>query len=244
MEAPLLSIIIPAHNEALRLPQTLEQIRAYLLQRAITAEVLVVENASTDDTAAVVREWQEGMPQLRLIELKEAGKGNAIRHGMQAACGKYRLMADADLSMPIEDTDKFLEAAQQGAQVIIASRELPGSKRVGEPLKRHLVGRIFNLLVRWVALPGLQDTQCGFKCFEARAAEQIFSKQTLSGWSFDVEVLVIAREMGYQIVEVPITWVYNAGTRISVLRDSFKMARDLWHIRSNAKQGLYRGEKV
>ncbi|MFZ3070125.1 MAG: glycosyltransferase family 2 protein, partial [Anaerolineaceae bacterium] len=114
----------------------------------------------------------------------------------------------------------------------------------GEPAYRHLVGRVFNSLVRWVVLPGLQDTQCGFKCFRAEAAERIFPLQTLTGWSFDVEVLAIARALDYSIVEVPITWVYNPGSRVSVVRDSIRMAKDLWRIRRNDRQGLYRDRRV
>ncbi|MFZ3151907.1 MAG: dolichyl-phosphate beta-glucosyltransferase [Anaerolineaceae bacterium] len=244
MDTLFLSIIIPAHNEAERLPTTLNAIQEYLQNQPFQAEVLVVENGSTDETAAVVQEWQEHIPWLRLLSLAQSGKGYAVQQGMLAARGEYRFMADADLSMPIGELGRFLKACQEGAEVVIGSRELPGSKRIGEPLNRHLVGRAFNTMVKWVALPGLQDTQCGFKCFRAQAAERVFTLQTLTGWSFDVEVLVIARELGYRIAEVPITWVYNPGSRVKVLQDSIRMAEDLWYIRHNTKRGRYRASQV
>lgn len=244
MNTPFLSLILPAHNEAERLPQALKQLQNFIDQQAYDCEVLLIENASTDDTAAIANEFQIEFPQLKIIRLGQPGKGNAIRAGMLAATGQYRFMADVDFSMPVEEIRKFLPPELPKPQVTIASREKPGSKRIGEPFYRHLIGRVFNFFVRILVLPGLQDTQCGFKCFSADAAERIFPRQTLEGWSFDVEVLAIARELGFEVVEVPITWMYQPGSRISILKDSWRMFGDLLVIRSNKRKGLYRGQAL
>ena len=244
MSKPFLSLIIPAHNEADRLPQALKQLQKFIDQQAYDCEVVLIENASTDDTAAIAEKFQIEFPQLKIIQLEQPGKGNAIRAGMLAATGQYRFMADVDFSMPVEEISKFLPPDLPEPQVAIASREKPGSKRIGEPFYRHLIGRVFNFFVRILVLPGLQDTQCGFKCFSADAAERIFPRQTLEGWSFDVEVLAIARELGFEVVEVPITWIYQPGSRISILKDSWQMFGDLLVIRSNKRKGLYRGQAL
>lgn len=239
MATPFLSIIIPAHNEAARLPQALAAVQNYLADKEFDAEVIVVENASTDQTAQIARDWQDKMPNLRLISREQAGKGGAVKQGMLEARGTCRFMADADLSMPISELDKFL-SLEEKHPVAIASREAKGAKRVDEPEYRHLIGRVFNLLVKLIVLPGVEDSQCGFKCFSAEATQRIFPLQTMSGWSFDVEVLAIARELGYTITEVPVTWYYQKGSRINVLKDSWRMFRDLWRIRRKREQGKYR----
>lgn len=244
MSNPYLSLILPAHNEAKRLPQSLNQVHEFVKHQPYECEVLVVENASTDDTAKIAEDFQKRFPQLKLIRLEQGGKGNAIRAGMLAAQGEYRFMADVDFSMPVNQISRFMPPNLPQTHVAIASREQPGSKRIGEPFYRHLIGRVFNFLVRLLVLPGLQDTQCGFKCFSAEAAEQIFPRQTLEGWSFDVEVLAIARELGYKVVEVPITWTYRAGSRMSILSDSWKMFKDLLLIRSKKRKGIYRGKAL
>ena len=244
MSTPYLSLIIPAHNEAERLPASLEAVKRYISSQPFETEVIVVENNSSDATVDITREWMKAMPQLRLISLAQPGKGNAIRTGMLAAQGTYRFMADADFSMPVEEISKFLPNGSTLAPVAIASREAPGAKRIGEPFYRHLIGRVYNLLVRLLVLPGLQDTQCGFKCFSSEAAEAIFPLQKLEGWSFDVEVLTIARQLGFEIAEIPITWHYQPGSRMRLLQDSLRMAKDLLTIRQNKKKGLYDAPKV
>lgn len=244
MSKPFLSIIIPAHNEAQRLPIALEQVRQFLARQDYQSEVIVVENASTDKTLEIARSWEGRLPGLRVLTLEQPGKGGAVRVGMLAAEGEYRFMADADFSMPAAEISRFLPPELMNTAVAIGSRETPGSKRIGEPLYRHLVGRVFNTMVRWLVLPGLQDSQCGFKCFREDAAEAAFSRQTLTGWSFDVEVLAIARELGFGIREVPVTWAFDRGSRVQVLKDSVRMARDLWIIRGNVRRGLYSAPKV
>ena len=243
LETPLLSIIIPAHDEEHRLPQTLKKISAFLAAQPYQAEVLVVENGSNDATLAIAEQYAQQEASIHVMHLARSGKGLAVREGMLAAQGEYRFICDADLSMPIEEVNKFLPPVLSDFDVAIASREAPGAKRYDEPAYRHLIGRVFNTLVRLVALPGLQDTQCGFKCFHAPVAEKVFRLQTFEGWSFDVEVLYIALMLGYKIIEVPINWYHIPGSRVKLFRDSARMAMDIMAIRQNAKCGLYNEQK-
>jgi dolichyl-phosphate beta-glucosyltransferase len=158
---------------------------------------------------------------------------------MLAARGEYLFICDADLSMPIEEVAKFLPPQLEDYDVAIASREVEGARRYGEPAYRHLMGRVFNFLVRLLAVPGFQDTQCGFKCFRREVARDIFPYQTMDGWGFDVEVLFIARKRGYRIVEVPINWYYMANSRVKPIRDTLSMLGELLQVRLNDWQGMY-----
>jgi glycosyltransferase involved in cell wall biosynthesis len=236
---PYLSIVIPAHNEEFRLPPSLEKIHAFLQSQPYPAEVVVVENGSRDRTLEITREYARKMPTLRVISETKRGKGLAVRRGMLEAQGEYRFICDADLSMPIDQVNRFLPPSIPHPDVVIGSREVAGAVRYHEPAYRHLIGRGFNTIVRWVALPGLQDTQCGFKCFRARAAEEVFSRQTLTGMSFDVEVLFVARRLGYKIEEVPIDWYFDPDSRVRLIEDSLRMFLDLLTIRRNARRGVY-----
>ncbi len=237
---PFLSIVIPAHNEARRLPGTLQKVLGFLAQQPYRAEVVIVENGSADATLALARGFQEAHPNVvRVFHEARRGKGLAVRRGMLEARGDYRFLADADLSMPIEELPRFLPPRLTDFDVAIASRELPASRRVGEPAYRHLVGRAFNLMVQALALPGFRDTQCGFKCFRGEVAEDLFRHQTLEGMSFDVEILFIARRRGYRIVEVPITWHFDPDSRVRLVHDSLRMAVDLLTIRWRASRGRY-----
>lgn len=238
MENPFLSIIIPAHNEEYRLPRALEQVFAFLGQQAYTFEVLVIENGSQDQTLQVGQEFARKDPHLRIIHLEEKGKGLAVREGIFQATGQYRFIADADFSMPVEEINLFLPPACN-CDIAIASRETRGSIRFGEPAFRHFTGRVFNLLIRCLVLPDLHDTQCGFKCFRAEVAEDIFRFQSLNGWSFDVEVLKVARLHGWKIKEIPIHWYYFPGSKVSIVRDSIRMFFELLVIRRNARRGDY-----
>ena len=236
---PFLSIIIPAHNEANRLPDTLEQVFGFLKKQTFTSEVLVVENGSTDKTFEIAQDFAAHHANLRVIQNDWRGKGLAIQRGIQEATGEYLFLCDADLSMPIAEISKFIPPQLQNVDIAIASREAPGAVRYHEPYYRHLTGRVFNTLIRLLVLPTLQDTQCGFKCIRADVARDIFRYQTLTGWAFDVEMLFIARHHRYQVVEIPIHWYFNADSKISVLRDSLRMFLDLLVIRRNARRGLY-----
>ena len=238
MKLPFLSIVIPAHNEETRLPRALGQVFAFLDNQDYSSEVIVVENGSTDRTLEVAQGFALNFPNLRILHEDLPGKGRAIRRGMLEAHGEYRFSADADLSMPVEEVNRFLPPASS-CDLAIASREAPGAIRYNEPAYRHLTGRIYNYLIRSLVLPGLQDTQCGFKCFRAPVAEDVFRFQTLTGWSFDVEILYISRRRGYTIAEIGVPWYYNPGSKVNVLHDSWRMFFDLLTIRRNARRGVY-----
>lgn len=238
MKPPLLSIIIPAHNEERRLPGTLEQVFAFLAAQPFSAEVLVVENGSTDHTLEIAQDFARRNDRLQVIREEGRGKGLAVRRGMLAAHGEYRLMCDADLSMPVEEIVKFVPA-DGDYDIAIASREARGAVRYDEPSYRHLGGRAINLIIRLLILPGLNDTQCGFKSFRAGVAEDLFRHQTLLGWSFDIELLYLARKRGYGVREVPIHWYYRPESKVNAVRDALWMIRDIFRIHANGLRGLY-----
>ncbi len=235
-----LSIIIPAHNEAQRLPVSLQQIDEFLSQQAYDYEVIVVENGSSDNTADVVRSFMAKMPYLRLIESDKRGKGLAVQDGMLAANGTWRFMADADLSMPIEELAKFLPPTLDNFDIAIGSREAPGAKRYNEPAFTHFRGRVFNKVIKWFALPDYEDTQCGFKCFHKDAAADLFAVQTLSGMSFDVELLFVAKQRGYKTHEIPINWYFDPDSKVRMIEDSLAMFGDILTIRRNWRNGAYK----
>lgn len=237
--SPFLSIIIPAHNEEKRLPPTLKAIDAFLEKQAYAGEVIVVENGSQDLTAVVAEAFAADHPRFRWFSATGRGKGLAVRRGMLEAAGEFRFICDADLSMPIEEVAKFLLPRRGDYDVAIGSREAPGARRFNEPPYRHIQGRVFSTLVKVFALPGFEDTQCGFKMFRAAAAEDIFRAQVFDGMSFDVEALFIARKRGYRIVEVPIDWYYRAESRVQPILDPLRMLRDIMVIRGNWQRGLY-----
>ncbi len=239
MTQPFLSIIIPAHNEAQRLPPSLMKIDSFLQQQPYPSEVLVVENGSSDETLSVAQSFLNQISNLRVFSEEARGKGLAVKRGMLEAKGAYRFLCDADLSMPIEQVNRFLPPEAPSCDVAIGSREVPGARRYQEPAYRHLIGRIFNAMVRWVVLPGLQDTQCGFKRFTAEVAETVFPLQTLEGMSFDAEVLFIARKKGFKIEEIPIDWVFDPDSRVRLVKDSLRMGFDLLTIRWQALRGRY-----
>jgi dolichyl-phosphate beta-glucosyltransferase len=236
---PYLSVIIPAFNEERRLSTTIEKVLAYLQAQSYSSEVLIVENGSQDSTFQIAQGYAEQHANLRVIREQQRGKGLAVKRGMLEACGEYRFMCDADFSMPVTEINRFLPPAQTGFDILIASREAPGAVRYNEPAYRHFVGRVFNAMIRLIALPELQDTQCGFKCFRNSVAEDVFRLQTLRGWSFDVEVLFIAKQRGYRIAELPIPWYFNPDSHVDVVRDSIQMALDLFRIRLNGLRGEY-----
>ncbi len=234
---PFLSIIIPAHNEENRLPDTLEQVFNFLKEQSFTAEVIVVENGSSDKTLEIAQGFASQHPNLHVIQ-SERGKGAAVKCGMLAAKGEYRFMCDADLSMPVAEIAKFIPPANT-FDIAIASREAQGAVRYNEPSYRHLGGRVINFLIQLFILPGLNDTQCGFKCFRAKTADDIFNLQTLNGWSFDIELLYIARRHKYSVQEIPIHWVHHPETKVSAVRDAIRMIQDIFRIRANALRGMY-----
>jgi len=237
--APFLSIVIPSHNEEKRLPKTLEAVDEFLSSQSYSSEILVVENGSVDRTYEVAAGYCSRISNLQVIRVEGRGKGLAVKNGMLKARGEYRFFCDADLSMPIAEINRFLPPLLADVEIAIGSREVPGAVRYNEPAYRHLVGRVFNSMVRLLALPDLHDTQCGFKCFRADITEDIFHCQLFKGMSFDAEILYIATLRGYKITEVPIPWYFNADSRVRLFKDSFQMGKDLLTIRKNARKGLY-----
>lgn len=238
-EKPLLSVVFPAYNEERRLPETLQLTLEFLHTQEYPFEIVVVENGSKDSTLEIAHSISMVNPEVSVIHLDQAGKGLAVKTGMLAARGKYRFICDVDLSMPITEIPRFLPPQTTEADIVIASREASGSVRYDEPYYRHFIGRIFNNLVRWMILPKLQDTQCGFKCFTAEAVEALFPLVTIPGWTFDVEVLAIAYKMGYRVKELPIPWYYHPHSKVKVVRDSVHMAVDLLKIRRKLRRGDY-----
>jgi dolichyl-phosphate beta-glucosyltransferase len=238
-QTPFLSIVIPALNEELRLPPSLAKIDAFLQQQSYQAEVIVVDNGSTDRTREVVTEYSSTHPYVRLIKLDQRGKGRAVKAGMLAATGDYRFICDADLSMPIEEITKFLPPNYPDYDVLIATREGKEARRIGEPEYRHIMGRVFNFIVKLSAVNQFEDTQCGFKMFTRSAAEDLFAVQQMNGIGFDVELIYIAIRRGYKIVDIPITWYFDPDSRMRLVQDSLNILREIWEIRQNWRKGVY-----
>ena len=240
-----LSLVIPAYNEAARIGPTLEQARDYLRRRTDgAAEIIVVDDGSTDGTAEVVRRFASGDgPAVRLHAFPEnRGKGAAVREGMlRQATGDFRFFTDADGSTPVEEMDACGALFAGEADIVIGSRALPESRiEIHQAWHRERLGRVFNTLLRAVRLTRFKDTQCGFKGFTAAAAERCFSRQTLDGFSFDVEVLFIAGLHGLRVREVPVVWRNSPQSRVNACSDSMRMFRDALRVRINAGAGRYR----
>jgi glycosyltransferase involved in cell wall biosynthesis len=237
--SPRLSLVIPAYNEQARLPFTLAEIEAYLCREETDCEVVVVDNGSRDATSAVVQQAAVKFPKLRLLRTDRRGKGLAVRAGMLSAKGDVVIFADADLSWSVDDLKRFLSFVDAKNPVVIGSREGLGARRIGEPVYRHLMGRVFNRVVQALAVPGVEDTQCGFKAFRADAAKAIFTRQRLDGFGFDVEVLYLARRLGYPIRVVPLHWEHKENSRVAPLRDTLAMLTDVLRVRLNGWRGRY-----
>jgi dolichyl-phosphate beta-glucosyltransferase len=236
---PLATLIIPAWNEERRMPASLERVAAFVESQSHPIEVVVVDDGSQDRTAAIVEDFARKHNFIRLIRNPHGGKGAAIKTGVSQGRGQYLVLSDTDLSVPIEEMNKFLPPVLDGYDVAIASREAPGAERINEPYYRHLMGRVYNLLVRLAAVPGIQDTQCGFKAFRREVACEVFPLQTIEGWGFDVEVLFIARRLGYKIVEIPVRWYYGRESKVRPVKDTLCMVGDLLQVRRNARRGVY-----
>ena len=228
-----LSIVVPAYNEEARIPLTLSRTLDYLDRHLPASEVLVVDDGSTDNTASIVEERAAGEPRVRLLRLpRNRGKGAAVRTGMLAARGEHVLFMDADMSTPIGEVEKLFFYARRGNDVVIGSRGLADSDiRARQPLFRESMGRVFNLLVRALLFGEFRDTQCGFKLFSRQAARDLFGRQTLDGFSFDVEILLLARQAGLEVKEVPITWYHAPHSKVSPFGDSRRMFLDLLRLR-------------
>ena len=238
---PAYSIVIPAYDEGARLSATIEKVLAYVRERGWNAEVIVVNDGSRDNTADIVRGFEERNPALHLVENPgNRGKGYSVRNGVLHARGRVVLFSDADLSSPIEEAPTLFHALDDGADIAIGSRWLRAETQTRrQPLYRQLFGRVFNLLLRIVLGLKFKDTQCGFKAFKQPAAQVIFPLQRIERWGFDPEILFLARRFGLKVVEVPVAWGHTGGTRIHPLTDGMRMFLEMLRIRWNGLTGKY-----
>lgn len=242
MARPLLSVVVPAYNEQASIAGCVAELGGALDRLGVPWELVVVDDGSTDRTKAAVGEAARREPRVRLVELPHRGKGSAVRHGFQASRGDWIFMADADLSMPAEDLTKFLAAVSREPvpHIVIGSREAPGAQRIGEPWQRHAIGRVFNWIAQAMAVPGIEDTQCGYKLLSAGAAATLAPHMTLDGFAFDVEMLYLARRAGFDVREVGITWHCRTDSRVRFGRGAAAFA-DLVRVQVNALRGRYAG---
>ncbi len=229
---PLVSIVIPAYNEAARLKPGLEQILQYVRQTGLDCEVLLVDDGSSDDTAEVARRHLHGEVPLRVLRQEpNQGKATAVKRGILAARGRYVGYVDADMSTPFEEIERFLQALADGADLAIGSRALAGADvQVRQPLPRALAGKLFGALTRLLLLPGIADSQCGFKFFRREVAQDLFTRQRVTGWAFDAELLYLARRLGYRVVQIPVRWINDPHTKVKMLSAGPAMLRDLLRI--------------
>jgi glycosyltransferase involved in cell wall biosynthesis len=248
---PLLSVVVPAYNEERRLPRTLETILAYLGRQPYPTELIVADDGSEDDTAALVDRLLDTHPNLHLLRLDHRGKGYAVRAGALSARGDYVLLCDADLAVPIEEWERLRQRLEAGYDLAIGSREGVGARRLGEPWYRHVMGRVFNLIVRLVAVGGFQDTQCGFKALRRPVAEDLFRRvriyaddapvvQGAAVTAYDVELLYLAVRRGYRVAEVPVPWMYGEKSKVDPIRDTLRMLGDILRVRWYALRGQYK----
>jgi len=237
-----ISIIVPAYNEEQRLPPTLERLHAFLSTQPMRYEILVVDDGSKDQTCKVVEEHAARIPHLRLVrQLPNKGKGAAVRLGMLSAKGQIRVMCDADCSMPPEQLPRLLAPIIAcEAQIAIGSRYAEGAKTdVKQPFYRVLWSRLANKVIQRSLVPGIRDTQCGFKAFTAETARDLFRRAKIDGWAFDLEILALARRRDYSIAEVGVEWKDDNRSRINPLKDMWKVIKEAIVIRRNLKSGVY-----
>ncbi|HUU00776.1 MAG TPA: dolichyl-phosphate beta-glucosyltransferase [Myxococcota bacterium] len=247
-ESPnLLSVVVPAFDEEMLILSTLQKIHEHLAKKDYAYEILVVDDGSRDRTARWAERWflQNSSPLGRVLRLgSNRGKGCAVRSGMLAARGDFRLFMDADSSTGIEEIDKFWDYFAAGSDIVIGSRALGDSVVTRRQTSlRYAAGMVFRPLRRALVIGGIKDTQCGFKCFRANAAEEIFTRAQADGFVFDVEALFIARRLGFSVAEVPVVWTNDPDSKLNTLRDSLKMFWGLLEIRRRGRRGIYNGER-
>ncbi len=236
---PTVSIVIPAYNEAGRIGRTLERILAFLDDRCLEAEIIVVDDGSTDRTAEIAR--SRDASRVRIVTGPHRGKGSSVRRGVAEARGRWVLLTDADLSAPIEELDRLMEAADGGADIAVGSRAVDRSKiGIHQPRPRECGGIVYNWVVQVILGLRIRDTQCGFKLFDRRRCAPLFHAQTIAGFGFDPEILFLAKNRGLMIAEVPVRWSHDAGTTVRVLSDGAGMLLDLFRIRWRWWRGRYR----
>ncbi len=234
-----LSVVIPAYNEGPRLAKTLQEIIAFLRAQTYRSEILVIDDGSADNTSAIAEQELTSFPEYQVLKnVPNQGKGAAVRRGMLEARGEMLLFTDADMSTPIQEVTGFIAALQKDYDVVIGSRAMQGADIVEhQPFFREWMGRIYNFLARLLAFKGIQDSQCGFKCFRREAARDLFRRQKLDRFSFDAEIVFLAQRLGYRLLEKPVSWKNSARSRVSLLSDPLNMFMDLARIR-----WLHRGE--
>ena len=243
MSTVKLSMIIPAYNEENRLPKTLKAVDEYVRGQSYTYEILVVNAGSTDRTKELVQSMMREVRNLNIMDVENRGKGYAVREGMLRARGQYRMFMDADNSTSIDHIEKMWPEFEKGFQVVIGSRDTKGARvAVSQPWWRRTLGNIFNVIVQTLSgLRGMWDTQCGFKGFDEKAAQEIFARCTIDQWAFDVEVLVIAKKLGYKIMEIPVLWVNDKESKVR-LKGMIQMLLEVLQISLNNIRGKYRSE--
>lgn len=237
---PQLSVVIPAYNEEAVLAATLEDVIDHLTTAGVSHEVIVADDGSTDRTAEIVAGTARSMSSIRLLPGAHRGKGAAVKRGMLEARGAWVLFMDADSSTPIEEWKKFEPLLEQGCEVVIGSRRIPGAAiKVHQPRLRETLGVVFTQLSNLLVGGSVSDFTCGFKCFQRAAALRIFALQRLDGWGFDAEILFIARRLGHRIREVPVVWTAAETTKVRMLRDGLRSFTELLTIRLGACRGWY-----
>ncbi|MFA5157904.1 MAG: dolichyl-phosphate beta-glucosyltransferase [Patescibacteria group bacterium] len=236
-----LSIVIPAYKEETRIHKSLDAIIKYEKGHDFVVETLVVLDGTPDNTLSVVEKYKDKLKHLKIIDRKEnKGKGYTVKEGVLAAKGKFILFTDADNATPIEQVDKLLEYTDK-YQIVIGSRYIKGGKlAVPQGIIRKIGGRALNLMIQGLAVPGIIDTQCGFKLFEHSAGKNVFEKMTFDRFSFDIEVLAIGKKLDYKVKEVGITWFNDPHSTVSPVKDGLKMIRDAWRVNRNIAKGLYK----
>jgi dolichyl-phosphate beta-glucosyltransferase len=237
-----LSIIVPAYNEEQRLPPTLDRLYAFLQTQPVRWEIVVVDDGSRDRTCAVVEDAMLRIPHLRLVkQIPNRGKGAAVRRGMLAARGQLRVMCDADCSMPPEQLPRLLAPIIAcESEIAIGSRYVEGAKSdIKQPRYRVLWSRLCNKVIQRSLVPGVRDTQCGFKAFTAEAARDLFGRGRIDGWAFDLEILALARRRGFAISEIGVEWSDDGRSRVNPLKDMWKVIREALTIRRNLRKGVY-----
>jgi len=233
LSSPLLTIIIPAFNEANRIINSLLKIENYMEKMLFNWEVLIINDGSTDNTKNILDEWIKNRANFKVKTITHQGKGGAIKYGILNSHGKYQFMCDADLSMPIEKLSEFLTKMKEGYQIVIGSRQKTGARRFNESNMRHISGRIFNFLIKSILVKQIEDTQCGFKCFNTTIAKKLFKLQQINGFAFDVEILFIAQKNNIEIFELPIDWHHNDKSKVRIFLDPILMSRDIFFILIN-----------
>lgn len=238
MGEPFLCVVIPAFNEEKLIGDAIAQVSAHLSTKSYSWEIIVADDGSSDRTAEIVVDAAEGGTRVQLVQIPHRGKGAAIQAGMLATNATWRFMCDADLSMPADQIDRFFVTEDPAYDIGVGSREAPGSRRIDEPWRRHVIGRVYNYAARLIAVRGLDDTQCGYKMYRGELAESIFGGQTFPGFGFDVEVLFLAQKQGALMEEIAIDWYYRQESKVSLIGGALGFV-DIFRVRLNNLRGVY-----